>query len=338
MIDDPWFPRLAEMGGLAELEPFYRSRGLAGPDADFVETSLALGKHPYGAGTLYALPCVGNTQLFFYRQDLFAKHGLAPPRTWDEVYRTGKEIGAREGIHGYVMRAAQGNAIVSDFMPLFWAFGGEMFDFEGKPRVNSPEGVAALEFMLKLAEIAPPGYVNVNADEVGAHLLAGTAVMAINWPAWIPALSDPARSRVRGKIGYLEMPGQARPGAASIGNWLLGIPRTARRREEAFEFLLWVTGRDQMRLSALHGNPPTRRSVFEDADLVARFPSYPVQYRALVGSRPRPRTPVWNEIENVFGIYLSQANSGYYSPRTALDAANRDIEAILSRWHESNRP
>jgi len=337
MIDDPWFPRLAEMQTLAELAPLFRARGLTGPDGDFVEASLALCRHPYRTGALYALPCVGNTQLFFYRRDLYEKHGLEPPRTWDDVYRTGKEIGEREGIYGYVMRAAQGNAIVSDFMPLFWAFGGEMFDASGRPRVNSPEGVAALEFMLRLAEIAPPGYANFNADEVGAHLLQGTAVMAINWPAWIPAFADPARSKVIGKIGYLNVPSQKRPGASSIGNWLVGIPRRSRHAEEAFEFLLWVTAPEQMRQSALKGNPPTRRSVFEDPELVARFPSYPVQYRALVGSRPRPRSAVWNEIENTFGIYLSQANSGYYSAREALDAANRDIEAILQRWNLSAR-
>jgi len=337
MIDDPWFPRLAEMQTLLPLEPFYRERGLTGPDDDFVETSIALGRHPYRTGTLYALPCVGNTQLFFYRKDLYEKHGLQPPRTWDDVYRTGKEIGSRERMYGYVMRAAQGNAIVSDFMPLFWAFGAEMFDDQGHPAVNSAEGVAALEFMLRLAEIAPPGYVNFNADEVGAHLLEGSAVMAINWPAWIPAFSDPARSKVTGKIGYLNVPGQKRPGASSIGNWLVGIPRRSRRADQAFEFLLWVTGRDPMRLSALKGNPPTRRSVFQDPELCARFPSYPVQYDALVRSRPRPRTPVWNEIENVLGIYLSQANSGYYSPREAMNAANRDIEAVLLRWNSSSR-
>ena len=83
------------------------------------------------------------------------------------------------------MRAAQGNAAVADFMPIFWAFGGEMFDATGKPTVNSPEGIAALEFMLELGKYSPPGYASFNADEVGAHLLQGTAAMSINWPAWI---------------------------------------------------------------------------------------------------------------------------------------------------------
>ncbi len=70
-----------------------------------------------------------------------------------------KETGAGGGkMYGYVMRAAQGNAAVADFMPIFWAFGGEMFDATGKPTVNTPEGIAALEFMLELGKYSPPGY------------------------------------------------------------------------------------------------------------------------------------------------------------------------------------
>ncbi len=278
MIDDPWFPRFAEMGGLLDLAPLFREKGLPGPDEDFVGTSMALCRHPYGNGAQYALPYVGNTQLFFYRRDLFEKHGLPAPRTWDEVYRHGKTIGSREQMYGYVMRAAQGNAIVTDFMPLFWAFGAEMFDGNGRPNVDSRESIEALEFMLKLAEIAPPGYINFNADEVGAHLLQGTALTAINWPAWIPAFDDPSRSRVVGKIDFLPVPAQKRPGASAIGNWLLGIPRRSSKARQAFEFLLWVTSREQMRRSALMGNPPTRKSVFEDKDLIGRFRAYPVRH------------------------------------------------------------
>ena len=75
MLDDPWFPRFASSQFLTDLTPLLQKRGQSGPDADFVETSIALCRHPYQTGALYALPYVGNSQLFFYRKDLFAKHG-----------------------------------------------------------------------------------------------------------------------------------------------------------------------------------------------------------------------------------------------------------------------
>jgi multiple sugar transport system substrate-binding protein len=335
MLDDPWFPRFASKQLLTELTPMLQKKGMQA-DTDFVETSLALCKHPFQTGALYALPYVGNSQLFFYRKDLFAKHGLREPGTWDDVLAAAKTIQEKEGqggnkMYGYVMRAAQGNAAVADFMPIFWAFGAEMFDQSGKPTVNSPESIAALKFMLELGKYSPPGYASFNADEVGAHLLQGTAAMSINWPAWISSFSDPAKSKVIGKMTFTTLPGAKKPGQAEIGNWLIAIPRDAKNAEAALEFLLWATAAKEMKRSALGGNPPTRRSLFTDAELVARFPSYPAQLRSLETSRPRPRTPQWNEIENAFGIFLSKANSGELSPEDALNQANVEIEKILQR-------
>jgi len=337
MMDDPWFPRFAGSQFLTELTPLLEKRGQAGPDADFVATSVAVCRHPYQTGALFALPYVGNSQLFFYRKDLFAKYGLKEPATWIDVFTAAKTIQDNEKdpnggkMYGYVMRAAQGNAAVADFMPIFWAFGAEMFDANGKPTVNTPQGIEALRFMVELGKYSPPGYASFNADEVSAHLLQSTAAMSINWPAWISAFSNPAKSKVIGKIEFTTLPGATKPGQAEIGNWLIAIPRYSQNAEAAMDFLLWATSAEQMKRSAERGNPPTRKSLFQDPQLVAKFPAYPVQLRSLETSRPRPRTSQWNEIENAFGIFLSKANSGELSPAEAMNQANAEIEKILQR-------
>jgi len=338
MLDDPWFPRFANENVLTELTPLLQKRGQSGPDSDFVEASLAVCRHPFQTGALYAFPYVGNSQLFFYRKDLFEKHSLKAPATWDDALAAAKTIHEKETagangskVYGYVMRAAQGNAAVADFMPIFWAFGGEMFDAAGKSTVNSPEGIRALEFMLELGKYSPPGYASFNADEVGAHLLQGTAAMSINWPAWISSFGDPSKSKVIGKMEFTTLPSAQKPGQAEIGNWLIAIPRYSQNAEAAMDFLLWATNAEQMKKSAQRGNPPTRRSLFNDAELVAKNPAYPAQLRSLESSRPRPRTPYWNEIENAFGIFLSKANSGELSPAEAMNQANAEIEKILQR-------
>jgi len=339
MLDDPWFPRFATEELLSDLSPLLQKRGLNGPDADFVGSSIALCRHPYETGALFALPYVGNSQLFFYRSDLFKKHNLKEPATWDDVLKAARTIDEQEkkgapgggAVHGYVMRAARGNSAVADFMPIFWAFGAEMFDTNGHPMVNSAEGISALRFMLDLGKHSPPGYASFNATEVSAHLLQGTAAMSINWPAWIGAFSDPAKSKVIGKMAFTTMPGEKRPGQAEIGNWLIALPRASRNIDAAMDFLLWATAAEQMKKSALAGNPPTRRSVFTDAELLAQFPAYPAQLRSLETSRPRPRTPSWNEIENVFGIFLSRANGGELTAEEAMNQANDEIAKIVAR-------
>jgi len=185
--------------------------------------------------------------------------------------------------------------------------------------------------MLELGQYSPPGYASFNADEVGAHLLQGTAAMSINWPAWISSFSDASKSKVIGKMEFTTLPSAQKSGQAEIGNWLIAIPRTSLNAAEALEFLVWASSAEQMKQSALRGNPPTRKSLFHDAELVAKYPAYPAQLRSLETSRPRPRTPYWNEIENAFGIFLSKANSGELSPPDAMNQANAEIEKILQR-------
>lgn len=339
MLDDPWFPRFASEHLLTELAPLYQKRGQPGPDKDFVKASIALCKHPYETGDLFALPYVGNSQLFFYRKDLFQKHHLKEPATWDDVLAAARTIDERERtgapgggrVYGYVMRAARGNSAVADFMPIFWSFGAEMFDDRGEPTVNSEAGISALRFMLELGKYAPPGYASFNATEVSAHLLQGTAAMSINWPAWIGAFSDPEKSKVAGKMNFATMPGAKAAGRAEIGNWLIAIPRGSNNADASFEFLLWATAAERMKKSALAGNPPTRRSVFNDLELLAGFPAYPAQLRSLETSKPRPRTPQWNEIENVFGIFISRANSGELTAEEAMNQANTEIAKIVER-------
>ena len=323
MMDDPWFPRMAEGGKLRQF-PF-------APGGDFLTSCVDVCRYPYKTGQLYALPYVGNSQLFFYRKDLFDRYRLPAPQTWPQVLHAAKVIGTGEKIHGYVMRAAPGNAAVTDFMPLLWAFGADIFTEGGKPSLARKEGVEALRFMLELGKYSPPGYAGFNADEVSAHLLQATAAMSINWPAWISAMDDPNKSRVVGKIEYAQMPAAKAPGQAELGSWLLGVPAASKHPQLAFDFIKWATDTPQMKRAAERGNPPTRRSVFEDPELKQKFRSYPAQLQSLESARPRPRTARWNEVENALGIFLSQANSGALSAEQAMKGAEKEITAIIER-------
>ena len=329
MMDDPWFPKLVEGSNLASLP--------REPDSDFVTACVDVCRNPYKSGKPYALPYVGNSQLFFYRADLFAKYRVGAPNTWDDVLSAAKTIGPREKMFGYVMRAAPGNAVVADFMPLLWAFGGDVLDASGKPVCDSPAAIEALKFMLELGKLSPPGYAGFNADEVSAHLLESSAAMSINWPAWIAAMDDPAKSKVVDKIAFAPMPSERASGVGELGTWLLAVPAASKHSADAFDFLFWATDAPQLKQAALRGNPPTRRSVFQSPDLISKYRAFPVQLTSLESARPRPRTAQWNEIENAFGIYLSRANAGELDAAAAMKDAARDIAQIVSRGSSSGK-
>jgi multiple sugar transport system substrate-binding protein len=325
MVDDPWLPRLAKEKLLAPLE--------MPPHADFVGTCLSVSKYPYDTGTLYALPYVGNSQLFCYRTDLLANANLTPPTTWEAVLKAADKILNQKTSYGYVMRAAPGNAVVTDFMPLLWAYGGDVLDKAREVSiVSSKEAKQALHMMLELSKYAPQNYSALDAREVNEYLAPTVrgrpAAMAINWNSWILKLNND-----NAKIETIPdlMPAGSVKGVPELGCWLLAVPAASDNASRARKFLSFVTNRQQQKITACWGTPPVERSLFDDADLTKQYASLPELKKALEAARPRPRTPLWPEIEIALGHYLAMANSGGLSADDALERADGEIKGILAK-------
>jgi len=331
ILDDPWTPEFLPAGFLEPLEPWFAKTGKT-LNPDFIPTALALGRWPYPDGILYALPIVGNVQLFAYRKDLFEKHGLKhPPETWTEVVEAAKILAEKEPeIFPVVFRGAKGHDIVVSFLPILFSHGGNII-VDGKSGLMLPEFLQALKVYLELARYAPPDVSVYRAARLRELLLAGKAAMALEvWPAWIPELDDPAKSLVVHKVELTTHPGQAVKTAPMLGIWLLGIPATSKNKAEAFEFLLFVTSPEIQKVMALHvGNPPTLMGLYKDPELIARYRWYPAQLEALLAGVPRPRIPVWSKVEDVVGSYLHEALLGLRTPEEVVRAAHEAITPIL---------
>ena len=333
LMDDPWIPFFAENGHLEDLTPYFKKAGKDGPDNDFLSKSLALCRNPYDSGPYICLPYVGNAQMFFYDAAKFKEVGIEEPKTWDDVLKAAKALTDKGGgrYFGYVFRGGQGNPVVADFMPLFWSYGANLFDKDRtKVTIDTPEGAAAMKMFMALRDVSPKGVESYNANEVGQALAAGTAASSINWPNWVATFEDPTQSRMVGKISYTGIPAGTKPGSSEIGHWTMGIMTAAKNKQEAFDFMMWATSPEQIKISAERGNPPVRTSTFTDPELTKqdKFRHYPVLMKAIQASTPRPRHPKWPEIENAFGIELSKAVAGTESPEDALKNAQAAVEKI----------
>lgn len=332
VLDDPWAPEFLPAGFLEPLYPWFARRGqMVSPD--FITPALALGRSPYPDGQQYALPIVGNVQLFAYRRDLLEKHGVKHPlKTWTDVVAAAQLIAQAEpDVFGAVFRGAKGHDIVVSFLPILRAYGGDII-VGGKSGVDSPEFLAALKVFLELARYAPGDVGVYRAAKLREVLLAGKAAMALEvWPAWIPELDDPKKSLVVNRVELATHPGQVVDTAPMLGIWLLGIPATSRYKEEAFNFLLYVTSPEIQKVMALHvGNPPTLTSLYKDPELIARYRWYPAQLEALLAGVPRPRIAVWSRVEDILGGFLHEALLGIRSPEGAMKAAHAAISAVLA--------
>lgn len=329
MLDDPWAVEFMGQGWLADLDKLG-----GGVDEDFVKPARDVSRYPVGSGPYYAVPFVGNVELFAYRKDLFDKHGLARPASWTDVLTAAKTISEKEGgVSGVVFRGKKGNPIVTGFLPILWAHGAQVVGPDGKPGLDSDAALAALNLYLDLKSYAPKGIETYNATEVRDALMQGTTAMTIElWPAWAPALDDPAASKVPGKIEIMAAPGQIEGPAPMLGSWLVAVPADAKNPEGARRFIDFLTSAEMQKILALEvGTPPTRASVYKDAEVVGKYRWYPAQAEALQNAQPRPRIAQWAEVETILGDYLQLALIGQMQPKEALLEANEKIARALTR-------
>jgi multiple sugar transport system substrate-binding protein len=329
MMDDTWAVEFMSRGWLADLDKLG-----GGVDEDFVKPARDVSRFPVGTGPYYAVPFVGNVELFAYRKDLLEKHGFGRPSSWTDVVAAAKAISENEsGVSGVVYRGTKGNPIVTGFLPILWAHGARIVGADGKAQLDSDAALDALKLYLSLKPYAPKGVETYNSSEVRDALMQGTTAMAIElWPSWAPSLDDPAKSKVPGKIEIMAAPGQVQGPAPMLGAWLLGVPADAKNPKRGRDFIDFLTSAEvQKKLTLELGTPPTRASVYEDADVIAKYRWYPAQVKALQNAQPRPRITQWSEVEAIMGDYLQLALIGEMDPKKALMEANKKISRALKR-------
>lgn len=327
MLDDPWAPQFMSNGWLTNLD------AMGGVDEDFVKPARDVSRHPTGTGPYYAVPFVGNVELFAFNSAIFEKHGLSAPQTWDDVLAAAQTINTSGEASGVVFRGQKANPIVTGFLPILWSHGARIVNENGEATLNSDEAVAALEMFLQIAETAPEGVINYNSTEVRDAIQTGATGMAIEvWPSWVPSMDDPERSQVVGDIEIMAAPGQKEGPAPMLGSWLVAIPETSENKELAREFIDFLTSAEmQKRLALEVGTPPTRASVYADDDVVSAYRWYPAQVKALEQAQPRPRTESWAQIETIMGDYLQLALLGEMTPTDAIAEAHQRIERALEK-------
>ena len=329
MLDDTWAVEFMSRGWLANLDKLG-----GGIDKDFVGSAVAVSRYPVGSGPLYGVPFVGNVELFAYRSDWLKKHLGGAPKSWSEVLKAAKAVKAGEkGVSGVVFRGKKANPIVTGFLPILWGHGGRVVDKDGKAGLDSDAALKALNLFLELKKSAPKGVETYNSSEVRDALMQGTTAMSIElWPSWAPSLDDPKKSRVPGKIEIMAAPGETEQSSPMLGTWLLAVPADAPNPKRGRAFIDFVTSAANQKTLALEfGTPPTRASVYGDADVVGKYRWYPAQLKALEQARPRPRITQWTKVEAVLGDYLQLALIGEMGAKDALSEANKQIARVLKR-------
>lgn len=331
-MDDPWIPQFGEMGWLTDLEALAKEAGITLDLRDFPSVLIDVGRHPYKTGKLVAFPQLGNVQIFAYRKDIFDKLGLPEPKTWTDVLNACEKIKASGLVeHPIAFRGQKGNPVATAFQPLLYAFGGKILTDDLKRCALDSKAVEALEFLLELKKYAPPGVENFGTADVRDRLVGGRIAMSTEtWPGWIKDADNPAVSKVPGLLAYTTTPGEREKPSPLLGVWYWGIPAGSQNKEAALEYILYTSSaRMQKIMAILKGLPPVRLSVGADKEVVGLRRWIAVQVESLKVAVPRPRSPLWAKVEDIFGSYVNQVLAGVIKPADAVAKACEEINKVL---------
>lgn len=281
-------------------------------------------------GSLYGVPQDVATLSLFYRSDLLEAAGVdAPPTTWDELIEAATAV--TEGdVYGIGLFGGWG---AFEFYPWFWQAGGEMFreeDGELVPAFNSPEGVAALQLWVDLAnthQVMPPGMATVGEDEVKAPFIAGKLAMFTSGPWSVGGLEEVAE--IDGMWGIAPLP-RGEQEASVLGGMDVIILEQSEHKAEAAAFLeYWMSDEVQKDWASSLGFIPVRQSLYEEPEFQSD-PTIQVFADQLAVSRSRPTNPEAGEIDELFGQAVQAALSGAKTPQQALDEAAAAAADILA--------
>jgi multiple sugar transport system substrate-binding protein len=306
-------------------------------------------------GVPYGVPSQTTPELMFYRKDWFAKDGIAPPATTDDVIAAAKHFhDPRMGRYGVAWNAARGTALGHTFIMTCADFGQPIIDLpemaggyaadrlgnmDYVPRLNTDRALAAADYLMRLMEYSPPDILSMSWFERVRPYAAGKVAMAYGYTLLAPYFELDATSAAHGNTGYLPHPhGPEGVPVAPVGGYALCIPANLEedRVADVVEALVAFTSPGAQKLYVQNGSrtaprysvgadPEVRRlsTIFETVDQMS--------WRDELQFWPRPPIPQISEIIDLCGTELHDMLRGLLTPRDALDRIQAAAEELLRK-------
>jgi multiple sugar transport system substrate-binding protein len=119
---------------------------------------------------------------------------------------------------------------------------------------------------------------------------------------------------------------------ACLGGWGLGIAKSSQHKEEAWKAVQYfMSGEAQKRFILGSGFVPSRKELFTEPEIVAKYPYFPQLLQIAQKAVLRPTIPQYAQASDILQRYLSAALSNRLSPEQAMKAAASETRNLLTR-------
>jgi multiple sugar transport system substrate-binding protein len=276
-------------------------------------------------------------------------YALDVPKTWDEYADIATFFNGWDWMGDGRVRYGTAETWAAGwnwymFQPRFANYGGQYFDENMNPMINTEAGLDALNNMLASKDGQIDGVTNFKYADQRTMLSKGDIAMLFSWSSLAKFAELNEASEVAGEIGYAQLPGAMVNGeliqrASLVGGWSFGVPEFAPNKDAAM-CAVWFLSQPDMHLE-IASTPGTavdsgtissfaegsmQCELFEAGDefceisRVSVETGYPEMY--IIG-RPEYVEAINYEIGEVI-------NSGK-DPQQALDDAAKEWDAITDR-------
>ncbi|MCA7120731.1 MAG: extracellular solute-binding protein [Acidibrevibacterium sp.] len=355
-LNMPWLGGFADAGLLAPLDEELAQAPIN--PLDFHPSVWGTGRWK---GRQYGIPIYCTVEILTARRDLFEAADLAYPRTFDETIAAARALHRPEREqYGIAWNGARGMTIAHAFMFFMASSGGTLIEIPRKSenwldgfdtanlrlRIDSAEGLAAIEYMRALAEVSPPGIATFDAERNLACFMAGHAAMSYVWTMRAARLEHEPSSKVKRRVAYLTPPvfkgGQV---TAPVGGFLLTIPAYVpnERRQEILNAIAWMASPEAMKAHVKNGFPVAPRfSVCADPEALASSPIVSLVDRMArhheLNTWSRPPVLEYVEIERILGCEVFAAVFEGKPPKRALADAQAAAYRVIRARPAGVRP
>ncbi|MGD1953433.1 MAG: extracellular solute-binding protein, partial [Leptolyngbyaceae cyanobacterium] len=236
----------------------------------FLPTEIAAGQSD---GRLYRLPMRADVGVLYYRQDLLKQARMSLPTTLDELFQTVRNVRPETG---YLWQGERYEGLVANFTEIMEGLGATWIDPAGNVGLDTPTAIEAATLLKQLIqeEISPDEVITYTEQDGLQRFLEGQTLFLRGWPYFWEEIQ---RSELAGKVAIaLPFSFSDTPGKGCRGGWGFGIAQNADHPDEAWEAIQYFTSEAAQKEFVLaSGFLPSRSSLFQDPDIVAKYPQMP---------------------------------------------------------------
>jgi multiple sugar transport system substrate-binding protein len=324
-MDVIWTPEFASAGWIIPLESSMFHLG------DFLQPAVDTAMYN---GHLWAVPYYSNADVLYYRKDILAKAGKAPPTTWAQLADDAKTIAPRYGLQGYAGQLSPYEGLTVNFADALQSAGGSILSPSGTTvTVDSPQALEGLDFLVDGLQQGwiPQSSLTYEEESSAADFESGKLLFLNNWPFIYSQTSQPGPgNKVYGKVGVAPLPGLDGPGSSSLGGANLAVSAFSRHQATAIAFIRYLTSLPEERQMLVDSNlPPVWTSLYSDPAMVKQFPYLPVVKQAILTAQPRPSIIDYDQASLAISSAVYQALTGKKTPQEALSEMATQLTQII---------